>query len=172
MRQLTDEDMDIAGMLVGFASEAGSHEWRPFNCLILDILHLIFRHVKPTDLVVPRGEAAQSRLEALLDREDRSKLEEKRRANTRHSRFGTTVAVKTADKKSYVLHKQSSIVNGAEKAMDSIKKSKHKKARLEDDLAPPTRLQSSALKRLYSVALNFLDSAFNRASSHTSNGHS
>lgn len=83
------------------------------------------------------------------------------KASSRHSRFGTTVALR-AGSKQYVLHKQSALSVGAERTLDQVKKSRATKVRLEDDLQPPAHLRPDAIKCLHAVALQFLDVAFNR----------
>lgn len=96
--------------------------------VILDIFHLIFRTVTPKELVTPVHQIDQNRLEDLLDLEDRSKRAVLKKSNSRHSRFGTTVALKKGTQQ-YIVHKQSSIAKGVEQSMDAVKKAKTKKFR-------------------------------------------
>jgi hypothetical protein len=55
-----------------------------------------------------------------------------RKASTRHSRFGTTISIEAGDRK-YIAHKQAATINvgAATKVMNDIKKSRHKKGRLD-----------------------------------------
>lgn len=66
--------------------------------------------------------------------------------------------------KKYILHKQSTLAEGPEKTLDKIKKTKVKKLRQEDDLAPPSQLRSEAIGVLAQTSRRFVESAFNRAS--------
>lgn len=133
----------------------------------LDIFHLIFRSVKPADLMVPSRKLEDNRLQELLDLEEKNRPVVVRANNSRHSRFGTTVALKANDRQ-YILHKQSALSAGAEKTMDQIKKARAVKARQDDDLQPPANLRPDALRKLYAVGISFLDSAFNRKQSSAS----
>ncbi|SGZ16990.1 BQ5605_C020g09086 [Microbotryum silenes-dioicae] len=156
----------IFDLLVAIAHSSTSSEYGPWNMVVLDILHLVFRCARPNELMVASDKITENRLKDLLDFEGKEKKAAARLGNTRHSRFGTTVALKSAsspyrDGHQYIMHKQSSLSRGAEQTLDQIKKSKAKKYRADDDLAPPSSLQPSAIKVLRRVALAFLDSAFN-----------
>ncbi|SCV67720.1 BQ2448_5331 [Microbotryum intermedium] len=163
-------DEGIFDLLVAIAHNSNSSEYAPWNMVVLDILHLVFRCVRPDELMVASGKITENRLKDLLDLEGKEKKAAARLGNSRHSRFGTTVALKSAsvwkskeDGLQYIMHKQSSLSRGAEQTMDQIKKSRAKKYRADvgDDLAPPSSLQPSAIKVLRRVALFFVDSAFN-----------
>lgn len=45
----------IFELLISIAHNADSSEFADYNMVTLDILHLIFRGVKPSDLMVPDG---------------------------------------------------------------------------------------------------------------------
>ena len=49
--------------------------------------------------------------------------------------------------------------------MDSIKKGKAKRIRVNDDLVLDANLRPEAIKCLYEVAISFIDNCFNRQSS-------
>ncbi|SCZ93205.1 BZ3500_MvSof-1268-A1-R1_Chr6-2g08528 [Microbotryum saponariae] len=156
----------IFDLLVAIAHSSTSSEYAPWNMVVLDILHLAFRCARPNELMIASDKITENRLKDLLDFEGREKKAAARLGNTRHSRFGTTVALKSAssrqrDGHQYIMHKQSSLSRGAEQTLDQIKKSKAKKYRADDDLAPPSSLQPPAIKVLRRVALAFIDSAFN-----------
>lgn len=157
--QLANEH--IFDLLIAIAHNADSTEYAPWNMVALDILHLIFRAVKPAELMIPTRKLEDNRLQELLDLEEKSKPAVLRNNNSRHSRFGTTVALKANDRQ-YILHKQSTLTAGAEKTMDKIKKARAVKLRKDDDLQPPAHLRPDALRKLYAVGISFLDSAFNR----------
>ncbi|KAK4697069.1 hypothetical protein P7C70_g8269, partial [Phenoliferia sp. Uapishka_3] len=132
IRQLTDEH--IFDLLIAIAHQSETSEYANWNMVTLDIFHLIFRGVKPSELMIPADKVDEKRLTDLLDVENAQRRAEARKTTTRHSRFGTTVALKSGGR-SYILHKQSALAQGAEKSMDKIKKSKGKKVKQDVGLA-------------------------------------
>lgn len=66
----------------------------PHNVLILDILHLIFRNVRATDLAKDQIQAGSDHLAKLLEAERRKRKFATQASGSRHSRFGTTIAVR------------------------------------------------------------------------------
>ncbi|GAA5831127.1 hypothetical protein JCM3766R1_006246 [Sporobolomyces carnicolor] len=155
------ESENILQLLLAMAAQADSTDYAPWNMVVLDILHLVFRGVKPDELMVPVQKIEGNRLKDMLDLEARQTTDLFGLKGSRHSRFGTTIAVKSGDGKKYILHKQSTLAEGPERTMDKIKKSKAKKVRREDDLAPPAKLRPDAIKVLYETSKFFLESAFN-----------
>ncbi|GAA5852706.1 hypothetical protein JCM8547_002595 [Rhodosporidiobolus lusitaniae] len=152
----------ILDLLLAMSAQADSSDYAPWNMVVLDILHLIFRCVKPDELMVPVGKIESNRLKDLLDLE--SAMQQHSHGvlkGSRHSRFGTTIAVQSGNGKKYILHKQSTLAEGPEKTLDKVKRSKAKKLRQEDDLAPPAQLRPEAIKALQDMARKFVESAFN-----------
>jgi replication fork protection complex subunit Tof1/Swi1 len=45
----------ILDLLLAMSAQADSSDYAPWNMVVLDILHLIFRCVKPDELMVPVG---------------------------------------------------------------------------------------------------------------------
>lgn len=96
-------------LFLTLASCADKAEFNGYNVLVLDILHLVFRAVKPKDLIQDQDrvcpklrrsfailltvQAPMNKLAKLLDLETRQKAQKSRSGMTRHSRFGTTVSV-------------------------------------------------------------------------------
>ena len=130
--------------------------------VLLDIVHLLVRGVSASDLAKSGTRAQTDKLAELLDGEKKQKQLAARRGATRHSRFNTTVTVKDGDKR-YTLHRQSAVALEPTKVLDMAKKVKTKKARTDDDLAPPTELRTDAMASLRQFADQFLDQAANRA---------
>ncbi|GAA6007730.1 hypothetical protein JCM11491_003944 [Sporobolomyces phaffii] len=155
------ESENILQLLLAMAAQADSTDYAPWNMVVLDILHLVFRTVKPDELMIPEEKIEGNRLKDMLDSEARQGNDLFGLKGSRHSRFGTTIAVKSADGRKYILHKQSTLAEGPERTMDKIKRSKAKKVRQDDDLAPPAKLRPDAIKVLYETSKLFLDSAFN-----------
>ncbi|GAA5903525.1 Tof1p [Sporobolomyces salmoneus] len=155
------ESENILQLLLAMAAQADSTDYAPWNMVVLDILHLVFRGVKPDELMVPVQKIEGNRLRDMLDLEARQTNDLFGLKGSRHSRFGTTIAVKSGDGKKYILHKQSTLAEGPERTMDKVKKTRAKKVRQEDDLAPPAKLRPDAIKVLYETSKFFLESAFN-----------
>jgi replication fork protection complex subunit Tof1/Swi1 len=125
-------------------------DFNNYNVLVLDILHLILRAVKPSDLIMNQDrvgpcpfpadwQAPMDKLAKLLDLETRQKSLQSRQGTTRHSRFGTTVSVQAVrglsgdadnqgDQK-LVLHRQNAINFDAGKLLDQGKKKKAGRAK-------------------------------------------
>lgn len=165
----------VFDFLITIASNSDTSEFKAWTFITLDILHLIFRSVKAQELVSVSVSSSNgtnglsalrsNKLADLLKAEGNAKKVESRKTTTRHSRFGTTMALETSDGsgKRYIMHKQSALVLSPTKILDEVKKGKKKKTRIEDDLAPAASdLKPQAIKCLSETALSFLDSACNR----------
>lgn len=93
-------------LILTLASCADKTEFNQYNVIVLDILHLIFRSVKAAELGQDQArvrrsvtayahiQASMENLNKLLELEKREKSRYSRSGMTRHSRFGTTVAVR------------------------------------------------------------------------------
>lgn len=165
------------------SAHADSSDYAPWNMVVLDILHLLYRGVRADELMVPEKEVENTRLRELLDREQKQGGREFALKGSRHSRFGTTIAVQSVrsisfchrrllltarasqNGRKYILHKQSTLSEGPSATLDKIKRAKAKKVRIDDDLAPPaTQLRPEAVRILYETSRKFVESAFNRTS--------
>jgi replication fork protection complex subunit Tof1/Swi1 len=84
------QEEEMIDLLLSLAASSGDLEYRPFNCLLLEIFHLIF-YGRPVENI---SETVQkSTLEGLLQKE---KLK-KKRSGTRHPRFGGTYSMETTN---------------------------------------------------------------------------
>lgn len=124
-------------------------------------------------------------LATLLAAEDQRKREFARKANTRHSRFGTTISVTLNPKKpkttvggddaavepeagpsrSYVLHRQTALTKDAGSALDMARAKKHrapKKSKV-DELGRNDNFSLDARVILQNLARSFIEDCFNRA---------
>ncbi|GAA6027789.1 hypothetical protein JCM8097_001720 [Rhodosporidiobolus ruineniae] len=153
----------ILDLLLAMSAQADSTDYAPWNMVVLDILHLLFRGVSPDELMVPASKIESNRLKDLLDLE--SKQQQHQHGvlkGSRHSRFGTTIAVQSGNGKKYILHKQSTLAEGPEKTLDKVKRSKAKKVRKDDDLAPAgSQLRPDAVRELGEMGRKFVETAFN-----------
>jgi replication fork protection complex subunit Tof1/Swi1 len=109
------EKEHVFELLVTIASLAEGSEFGLWNMVALDIFHLVFRGVKPNELIksieevrrrlffihrvaVDETVVLQTRANKLADMlaaEKKHKTLDMRKSATRHSRFGTTVSLTT-----------------------------------------------------------------------------
>ncbi|KAH9474545.1 Topoisomerase 1-associated factor 1 [Psilocybe cubensis] len=153
-----------------------------WNTLVLEILYLLFRGVKPNTLAVDHLKQSKDNLQRLLALEDRTRRDLSRKATSRHSRFGTTISVKlnpdkqtarladgnaadaqptASTSRSMVLHRQQAIYNDSGTVLDMAKRQKNKRLNKADDLGVETVLSMEARVILQELATEFLGSCFN-----------
>ncbi|KAF9061339.1 timeless protein-domain-containing protein [Rhodocollybia butyracea] len=152
-----------------------------WNTIVLEIIYLLFRGVQPSSLTLDQSKRSADDLHRLLDQEQRSKRQALRQAPTRHSRFGTTIAVKlnpnkkqaapdtntetdqSSSKKSqtFVIHRQEGITGDTGTLWDKSKRQKAWKGHKVDELASHEALSIEALKILQTLAAEFLNECFN-----------
>ncbi|WWC91099.1 uncharacterized protein L201_006040 [Kwoniella dendrophila CBS 6074] len=147
-------------LLLTLASCADKSDFNPFNVLVLDILHLIFRSVKPKELAQDQDRAPLENLSKLLDAEKRQKALVSKVGMTRHSRFGTTVAVKAGEQK-VILHKQNAIAANAGKILDEVKRKRAQRMKKVDELTQIINFNPDAMRALQALAKSFIESCFN-----------
>ncbi|OXG18463.1 topoisomerase 1-associated factor 1, partial [Cryptococcus neoformans Tu259-1] len=147
-------------LFLSLASCADKTDLNPFNVIVLDILHLIFRGIKPTELVQDQKRIPIDSLAKLLEKEKKQKALNSRVGSTRHSRFGTTITVKTAEQR-VVLHRQTAIIENPGKILDMTKKKKAVAAKRMDDLTVHVNLSSDAMVILQSFSKSFLEICYN-----------
>lgn len=151
VQRMHEEEM--IDFLLSLAASIGDLEYRPFNCLLLEIFHLIF-YGRPIENL---NETIQkSTLEGLLQKE---KLK-KKRSSTRHPRFGGTYSMETTNG-SKINVRKAPIDNSFD--FDSGKKSEpvhFKKYQKELYSERPLFLTSSP-KLFRSIAKNFMESCVN-----------
>ncbi|KDN42043.1 hypothetical protein RSAG8_07088, partial [Rhizoctonia solani AG-8 WAC10335] len=155
------------------ASNADAPEFSEFSAVLLEITYLIIRGVAVRDVARVKekvakngegrgmlGDGGDEQLKALLDQEKRQNQMAKRGAPTRHSRFGTTITLKT-NKELYVLHRQEAITADPSEIIDGVKKKRAKKAVRVDEVGVFNSLNSEALGALAMFAGKFVESCFN-----------
>ncbi|CAE6415167.1 unnamed protein product [Rhizoctonia solani] len=155
------------------ASNADAPEFSEFNAILLEITYLIVRGVGVRDVARVKekvgkkgegrgmlGDGEDEELKALLDQEKRQRQMAKRGAPTRHSRFGTTITLKT-NKELYVLHRQEAITADPSEMIDGVKKKRAKKAVRVNEVGVFNSLSSDALGALAMFAGKFVESCFN-----------
>ncbi|KAG5339373.1 hypothetical protein C0989_004499 [Termitomyces sp. Mn162] len=156
-----------------------------WNTLVLEIFYLLFRGVKPRNLSNDQAKQPTETLQRLLAAEDRTRRELARKANSRHSRFGTTVAVKLnpnrkvkpagendngndadseadpGSSRSFILHRQQAISSESGSIMDITKRQMSKKSNKVDEMAREDHLSVEARVVLQNLAIEFTEACFN-----------
>ncbi|KDQ07544.1 hypothetical protein BOTBODRAFT_192367 [Botryobasidium botryosum FD-172 SS1] len=156
----TLEEAHILDLFLTIASNAEEPSFNPWNALVLEIFYLLFRGVKPDALALDQKKQPRENLLKLLVSEEKSKRDSLRNASSRHSRFGTTISVRSG-KDSYILHRQQALTADASTIMDLTKKRVTKKAKKQDELGTFSDLNVAALTVLQTVAMNFIENCFN-----------
>ncbi|KAG8711383.1 Topoisomerase 1-associated factor 1, partial [Ceratobasidium sp. 394] len=165
----------LLDLLLTCASNVDQPEFSEFSAVLLEISYLLVRGVGVRDVVKVKiktgkkeegggagmvGDGEDEELKALLEREKREKRMGKRGAPTRHSRFGTTITLKT-DKQHYVLHRQEAITADPSQMIDMVKKKRAKKTVRVDEVGVFNPLSLDALGALAGYAGGFVESCFN-----------
>lgn len=157
----------VLDLLLTIASNALDDSFlNQWNCLMLEMFYLLFRALKPPSLAEDQSTQPCRELSKLLETEARSKREERKKwASSRHSRFGTTVAMnsKFNNDEKVILHKQAAVGKSAVEVLDKGKKSLAKRAKMRDGSGSATILTMEAKTILRGVARDFIISCFNRA---------
>ncbi|PFH47597.1 hypothetical protein AMATHDRAFT_151707 [Amanita thiersii Skay4041] len=165
------------------ANADGDKLFESWNTLVLEIVYLLVRGVKPEDLTMDQAKQPAATLQKLLATEDRIRRNIAKTASSRHSRFGTTIAVTLNPKKqtpagtqaradepssssapsgrSLVMHRQAAVANSAGSLLDIGKKQKGRKGLTVDELTREDNLSIEARKALQQWACDFLEECFN-----------
>ncbi|GMK55868.1 hypothetical protein CspeluHIS016_0209240 [Cutaneotrichosporon spelunceum] len=116
-----------------------------YNMLLLDILHLIYRCIRPEELGKDQATASSQSLAKLLADEERQKRLSDVGNNSRHSRFGTTLEVRTSEQR-IILHNQAAMTSDPALMLDLVKKGKAPiMKRMQDELILNTSLTMDAI---------------------------
>ncbi|KAG6918286.1 hypothetical protein DXG01_015378 [Tephrocybe rancida] len=156
-----------------------------WNTLILEIFYLLFRGVTPSNLTTDQVKQPTATLQGLLAAEERTRKELSRKVNSRHSRFGTTIAVKLnpnkktrpagetdngneadselapSSSRSFVLHRQQAISSESGSIMDISKRQTAKKGNRIDEMTREDHLSVEARVILQNLAIEFTEACFN-----------
>ncbi|KAH8112797.1 timeless-domain-containing protein [Phellopilus nigrolimitatus] len=160
----TFSEAHVLDLLITIASSASDPFFNQWNTLVLEILYLVFRGVLPSSLAIDQKKRTQMTLSKLLETENKVKLENARRASSRHSRFGTTISVSlnpakmrskkdgdaetsssaNAPSQAYILHHQQALNEDAGSILDMKKKKQYKKTNKVDELGVTDNLDYDA----------------------------
>ncbi|KAG9047150.1 Topoisomerase 1-associated factor 1 [Tulasnella sp. UAMH 9824] len=158
---VTLQESNVLFTFLTFASNADQPLFNPWNNLLLEIFYLLFRGVSPRTLPADQAEQSKQELKSLLEKENASKKEQRKFAGTRHSRFGTTITIRSGNEK-VVMHRQAAIQADTTDIMDMKKKKKSKGIKKQDELAGVSWLSQTALTVLQTTAHQFIQTCFNR----------
>ncbi|KAF9495210.1 timeless-domain-containing protein [Pleurotus eryngii] len=177
---LTLQDTNILALLVTIAANSTNDPmFTDLNALVLEIFYLLLRGVKPSALSLDQAKQPKENLHRLLAAEAQNRKAVARMASSRHSRFGTTIAVKLNPNKkrqvdgeapappaepstrSIVLHRQQALTHDSGSIMDMVKKQKFRKGKTVDALTREDNLSVEAKNILKNLAKNFIEGCFN-----------
>ncbi|KAF7439837.1 Topoisomerase 1-associated factor 1 [Pleurotus ostreatus] len=174
------QDTNILALLVTIAANSTNDPmFTDLNALVLEIFYLLLRGVKPSALTLDQAKQPKENLHRLLAAEAQNRKAVARMASSRHSRFGTTIAVKLNPNKkrqvdgeaaappaepstrSIVLHRQQALTHDSGSIMDMVKKQKFRKGKTVDALTREDNLSVEAKNILKSLAKDFVEGCFN-----------
>jgi replication fork protection complex subunit Tof1/Swi1 len=130
------------------------------NNIVLDIFHLIFCGIPPNSFPASTQQtsSAQTVLGKALRAEETAARQKARHANSRHNRFGTTIAVKQHNA-SFIIHKQSAIKKDPGELLDETKKATRRRtAHVDEDFEPLTYEASNIMRKF---CQEFVELCFN-----------
>lgn len=195
------QETHVFRLLLTLAANAdGDKLFESWNTLVLEIVYLVLRGVKPADLAMDQAKVRffslslfgivfgndvslqqpGANLHRLLAVEERAKQNMARNTTSRHSRFGTTIAVTLNPKKPsnesggatgssatstsarpLVLHRQQAVNSATGALLDLGKKQKGRKGLTVDGITREDNLSLEARKVLQQWAQDFLEGCFN-----------
>ncbi|KAG0288438.1 Topoisomerase 1-associated factor 1 [Linnemannia gamsii] len=165
--QLLDrfQQENVMSLLVTLASSSRDAQLVEWNAMTMEIFYYIFAGVEPEELlpavVSSTGTMRNSKLEELLQKEEREKNAQSTAGRKRHDRFGTTGEARLMDGRRMVLHQKGALFSSIEKQLDSVKKPKAKTKRRKELGEFKKTLSRSGAENLRNIALTVLESCFN-----------
>ncbi|KAF9333425.1 Topoisomerase 1-associated factor 1 [Linnemannia elongata] len=156
---------NVMSLLVTLASSSKDAQLAEWNAITMEIFYYIFSGVEPEELmsgvVSSTGSVRNSKLEELLQKEEREKQAQSTAGRKRHDRFGTTGEARLTDGRRMVLHQKGALFSSIEKQLDSVKKPKAKAKRQKELGEFKKTLSRSGAENLRNIALTVLESCFN-----------
>ncbi|GAO47499.1 timeless-domain-containing protein [Saitoella complicata NRRL Y-17804] len=162
------EKANVLDLLVALASGMGE-EFEDQDVAVMECIYYLVQGVPAEVLFAADKEVTAKSSNALADllkKEDVMKKTQKRRAPTRHNRFGTLVSVVTADNKRLTVASQDAVHGTTErglKKLDTAKKWKKTAFRriVDEDIDKPVTIMREARAVLRRFVEEILDSGFN-----------
>ncbi|KAF9154213.1 Topoisomerase 1-associated factor 1 [Linnemannia schmuckeri] len=159
------QEENVMSLLVTLASSSKDSQLAEWNAITMEIFYYIFSGVEPEELmpavVSSTGSVRNSKLEELLQKEEREKQAQSTAGRKRHDRFGTTGEARLTDGRRMVLHQKGALFSSIEKQLDSVKKPKAKTKRQKELDDFKKTLSKSGAENLRNIALTVLESCFN-----------
>ncbi|KAF8948577.1 Topoisomerase 1-associated factor 1 [Haplosporangium gracile] len=157
---------NVMSLLVTLASSSKDAQLAEWNAITMEIFYYIFSGVEPEELMPAvlssTGSVRNSKLEELLQKEEREKQAQSTAGRKRHDRFGTTGEARLMDGRRMVLHRKGAFFSSIEKQLDSIKKPKAKTKRQKELGDFKKTLSRSGAENLRNIALTVTESCFNQ----------
>ncbi|KAJ3024199.1 Topoisomerase 1-associated factor 1 [Thoreauomyces humboldtii] len=154
---------NITGLLTAFAGSLEEREYADWNLTIMEIFYYLFLNRDPEEMLAgPKKSSAE--LTALLMEEAGRKRMAARITNSRHARFGGTLALKLQDGQSFTVHNPSSALNSIEDSLDQGKVAQGgiRKAKNEDEYQKFRSIKDPRANAVYvEVATEFVEHCFN-----------
>lgn len=167
-------------LLTVAANADGDKLFDSWNTLVLEIVYLLLRGVKPAELAMDQEKQPGANLQRLLKVEETRRRDIARNATSRHSRFGTTIAItlnpnkktpseseganipsSSTSARPLVLHRQQAVNQAAGALLDLGKKQKGRKGLTVDELTRDDNFSLEARRVLQQWACDFLEECFN-----------
>ncbi|KZO99089.1 timeless-domain-containing protein [Calocera viscosa TUFC12733] len=154
------KDSGFLDVLATLTSNADTPVANAYSSVMLEIWYLMYRGVPAAKLTLPSAQRPKEELRSLLDTE--GALKRGQTKATRHSRFGTAIAVTAMNgKEKFVMARQQGLRALPGETMDARKRGLAKRTKHTDDLGPEQSLSHDALNVLKEFAVVFLNSCFN-----------
>ncbi|PCH36853.1 timeless-domain-containing protein [Wolfiporia cocos MD-104 SS10] len=172
----TLSESNVLDLLLTIASSVTEDPmFNGWNTLLLEIFYLLFRGTTPVALAMDQSQ----NLQRLLAVEGQRRRDFARKANSRHSRFGTTISVQLNPKKAqvsppgeehpdvgsssqaYVLHRQQAINSESGSMFDMEKRRRAQRSKKVDELARDDNLSLEAKLIMQNLARTFVEACFN-----------
>ncbi|KAK3818609.1 MAG: timeless protein-domain-containing protein [Benniella sp.] len=156
------EEEHIMALFVTLASSSTDSQLAEWNALTLETFFYIFEGVDPDDLVpMVSGQAKNSQLQDLLEKEEREKKLKSTAGRKRHDRFGTTGEVRLQDGTRVVMHQKGALFASFENQLDNVKRARAPIKRHKEADENKKHISKSGSIRLRNLALTLLESGFN-----------
>ncbi|KAJ3350857.1 Topoisomerase 1-associated factor 1 [Entophlyctis luteolus] len=147
-------------LILTFASSMEEKEFRGYNMLILEIVHLIFRGRTVYSILVESKVVQSENLLKLAKKEIEAKS--MRKISMRHSRFGGALSLNLGNGKEAPLFNAQMALNSKQSALDSGKTTGRAKLKGQNDsFTHPVIRNESAKVALRQTADTFLEHGFN-----------
>ncbi|KAI7830304.1 timeless protein-domain-containing protein [Gamsiella multidivaricata] len=153
---------NVMELLLTLASSSTDVQLTEWNAIALETFYHIFSGIDAVELIpAVSGQAKNSQLQDLLNKEEKEKKLQSTAGRKRHDRFGTTGEVRLQDGTRMVLHQKGALFTSFETQLDSVKKPRARTKRQKETDEYKKNMTRSGLAMLRELALTLLESGFN-----------